>query len=61
VLLWPRRLNKPVERPFRVFEAINQDRTFTGEVTACELHPVGHGTSVIGVWEIFFIRLFVQL
>lgn len=36
--------------PFRVFEAVNQDRTFTGEVTACELHTVGHGTSVIGVW-----------
>jgi hypothetical protein len=44
------RLNKPVERPLRVFEAINQDRALTGEAAARELYAVGHGTSVIGVW-----------
>ena len=43
------RLNKPVERPLRVFEAINQDRALTGEATPCELRAVGYGTSVIGV------------
>jgi len=43
------RLNKAVERSLRVFEAINQDRALTGEVTPYELHAVGYGTSVIGV------------
>ena len=44
------RLNKPVKRPLSVFEAIDQDRTLTGEATAGEFHAVGHGTSIIRVW-----------